>query len=230
MKILPMMIALRGRKTRAAHLILDCDGVLVDSEPLSNQALAEALCELGIPFTAERSTAEFIGRSWASVLARLEELTGAPPPAGLRERYRERMFAAFAESLEPVPGVAAALDAIDRPMCVASSGDHEKMRFTLARAGLLERFDGRIFSATEVARGKPAPDLFLHAAAAMGWPPETCAVVEDSPSGVAAGVAAGMTVLGFARRTDPEALAGAGAAAVFYEMAELPALLAAPPE
>jgi HAD superfamily hydrolase (TIGR01509 family) len=207
------------------HLILDCDGVLVDSEPLSNQALAETLTELGLPFTAERSTAEFMGRSWTSVLSRLGELFGAEVPADLSERYRARMFAAFAAGLEPVPGVIEALAAIDVPACVASSGDLEKIRFTLGRCGLLERFEGRIFSATEVARGKPAPDLFLHAADAMGWEPTACTVVEDSPTGVVAGRAAGMRVLGYAGRTDAGALSGAGASAVFSDMAALPGLL-----
>lgn len=210
-------------------LILDCDGVLVDSEPLSNRALAETLTELGLPFTAEQSTREFMGRSWAYVERSVAERMDGTAPPDLRERYAARMYAAFAAALEPVPGVVAALDAIALPMCVASSGDHDKMRFTLGRCGLLERFEGRIFSVTEVARGKPAPDLFLHAAAAMGWSPAEAVVVEDSPTGIAAGVAAGMRTLGYAGRTDPDALAAAGASAVFADMAELPALVAPGP-
>jgi HAD superfamily hydrolase (TIGR01509 family) len=208
-----------------AGLILDCDGVLVDSEPLSNRALAETVTELGLPFTAEDSTREFMGRSWAYVESRLREMMDGGVPPDLRDRYLERMFAAFAAALQPVRGVAAALDAVDVPACVASSGEHEKMRYTLGLCGLLDRFDGRLFSATEVEHGKPAPDLFLHAARAMGWPPDRCVVVEDSPTGIAAGVAAGMRTLGYAERTDPGALAGAGASAVFADMAELPALL-----
>jgi HAD superfamily hydrolase (TIGR01509 family) len=209
-----------------AGLILDCDGVLVDSEPLSNRALAETLTELGLPFTPEDSTREFMGRSWSYVESRLDDLMDGGTPPGLRERYLERMFAAFAADLGPVPGVAAALDAIDLPACVASSGEHEKMRYTLGLCGLLDRFDGRLFSATEVEHGKPAPDLFLHAARSMGWPASACVVVEDSPTGIEAGVAAGMRTLGYAERTDPGALAGAGASTVFADMAALPALLA----
>jgi HAD superfamily hydrolase (TIGR01509 family) len=205
-------------------VIFDCDGVLVDSEPLSNAALAETLTAFGMPTTAAESTRLFKGRSWRDVVEEVIARTGAPPAPGLRERYREAMFAAFARELRAVPGVAAALDAIDLPACVASSGDHEKMRFTLGHTGLLERFEGRLFSASEVERGKPAPDLFLHAAARMGWEPGVCAVVEDSPVGAQAGVAAGMTVFGYARETAPAALADVGAT-VFGDMSELPALL-----
>ena len=121
-----------------------------------------------------------------------------------------------------MPSVGAALDAIALPSCVASSASHEKMRFTLGHTGLWDRFAGRIFSATEVAHGKPAPDLFLHAAATMGWEPADCAVVEDSPAGVEAGLSAGMTVFGYAGTTPASRLDGAR---VFTDMAELPGLL-----
>jgi HAD superfamily hydrolase (TIGR01509 family) len=210
-------------------LILDCDGVLVDSEPLSNRALAEALTALGLPTTPEESTVRYKGRSWAYVEADVARQTRDGVPDGLAADYRERMFRAFAADLEAVPGVAEALDRIALPMCVASSGDHEKLAFTLGRTGLLDRFEGRIFSTTEVRRGKPAPDLFLHAARRMGWEPRTTAVVEDSPVGVEAAVAAGMRALGYARETGAEALASAGASAVFEDMAELPSLLSGRP-
>jgi HAD superfamily hydrolase (TIGR01509 family) len=208
-----------------ATLILDCDGVLVDSEPLSNRALAQALTALGVPSTPQEATARYKGRSWASVEADVARRAPDLALDGLAADYRERMFAAFATELRPVPGVVAALDAIELPTCVASSGDHDKLAFTLGHTGLLERFAGRIFSTTEVSRGKPAPDLFLHAAAAMGWEPASTGVVEDSPVGVEAAVAAGMTALGYARETDAEVLASAGASAVFSDMAELPSLL-----
>ncbi len=135
------------------------------------------------------------------------------------------MFAAFETELRPVPGIAAALDAITLPNCVASSASIEKMRVTLGQTGLWDRFEGRIFSATEVEHGKPAPDLFLHAASSMGWEPADCAVVEDSPAGVKAGLAAGMTVFGYAGTTPAALLEGAR---VFTDMAELPALLQPP--
>ena len=174
--------------------------MLVDSEPISNRVLAELLTEIGLPMTPEESVEAFMGRSWKTVLAWAEE-QGAPLPEGFRRRYLDAMFAVFEEELQPVPGVVAALDAITLPNCVASSASIEKMRFTLGHTGLWDRFEGRIFSATEVAHGKPAPDLFLHAAASMGWEPAECAVVEDSPAGVEAGLSAGMTVFGYAGAT-----------------------------
>jgi HAD superfamily hydrolase (TIGR01509 family) len=196
----------------------------VDSEPISNRVLAGLLTEIGLPMTPAQSVEAFMGRSWKNVLAYAEE-RGAPLPEGFRRRYLDEMFAVFERELQPVPGVIAALDAIALPNCVASSASLEKMRFTLGHTGLWDRFEGRIFSATEVAHGKPAPDLFLHAAASMGWAAKDCAVVEDSPAGVEAGLAAGMTVFGYAGTTPAERLDGA---LVFTDMAELPELLAQP--
>jgi HAD superfamily hydrolase (TIGR01509 family) len=210
--------------------------VLVDSEPISNRVLAGLLTDIGLPMTPEESIDAFMGRSWKTVEAYAAERRGEPLPEGFRRRYLDAMFAAFGEQLRPVPGVVEALDAIDLPNCVASSGSHEKMRFTLGHTGLLERFGGRIFSATEVEHGKPAPDLFLYAAERMGWAPADCAVVEDSPAGVESALAAGMTAFGYAgttpaaRLTQPTSSAGTGDALhVFTDMAELPALLQSPP-
>lgn len=198
--------------------------MLVDSEAISNRVLARLLTEIGLAMTPEESMEAFMGRSWTTVLAWAEE-RGAPLPEGFRRRYLDAMFAVFEEELQPVPGVVAALDAITLPNCVASSASVEKMRFTLGHTGLWGRFEGRIFSATEVAHGKPAPDLFLHAASSMGWEPAECAVVEDSPAGVEAALAAGMTAFGYAGSTPAERLVGAR---VFGDMAELPALLQSP--
>jgi HAD superfamily hydrolase (TIGR01509 family) len=184
--------------------------------------LAGLLTEIGLPITPEGSIEAFMGQSWKTIQAWAAE-RGTTITEEFRVHYRETMFAAFEDELAPVPGVAEALDAITLPACVASSGSHEKIRFTLGHTGLLSQFDGRIFSATEVEHGKPAPDLFLHAAAMMGWEPASTAVVEDSPAGVAAGAAAGMTVLGYAGRTPADRLGAAHR--VFTDMAELPALL-----
>jgi HAD superfamily hydrolase (TIGR01509 family) len=186
--------------------------------------LAGLLTEIGLPMTPEQSIEAFMGRSWKTVTAWVEE-QGATLPEGFRRRYLDTMFAVFEEELQPVPGVGAALDAITLPNCVASSASLEKMRFTLGHTGLWDRFEGRIFSATEVEHGKPAPDLFLHAARSMGWEPADCAVVEDSPAGVQAGLSAGMKVFGYAGTTPAERLDGAR---VFTDMAELPALLQPP--
>ena len=198
--------------------------MLVDSEAISNRVLAGLLTDIGLPLTPEQSIEAFMGRSWKTVLEWAEE-RGSPLPEGFRRRYLDAMFAVFEEELQPVPGVVAALDAITLPSCVASSAAIEKMRVTLGHTGLWGRFDGRLFSATEVAHGKPAPDLFLHAAASMGWEPAECAVVEDSPAGVEAGLSAGMTVFGYTGATPASRLDGAR---VFTDMAELPALLQPP--
>jgi HAD superfamily hydrolase (TIGR01509 family) len=203
-------------------VIFDCDGVLVDSEPISNRILAERLTAIGLPTSTEQSIGDYMGRSWASCEALIEQRLGRPLPEGFADGYHEELYAALRSEVEPVAGVVAALDAIAAPVCVASSGSHEKIRTSLGTTGLLERFDGRIFSATDVLHGKPAPDLFLHAAAAMGHEAADCVVVEDSPAGVAAARAAGMTVLGYAALTPRAELEGA---TVFASMAELPALV-----
>ena len=205
-------------------LILDCDGVLVDSEPVSNRILAERLTAIGLPTTTEESMATFMGRPWAWGLGVIEERLGGPVPDDFSARYHEELFAAFERDLRAVEGIAAALDRIDLPNCVASSGDHERIRAALRPAGLLERFGGRIYSAADVERGKPWPDLFLHAAREMGAAPERCVVVEDSVAGAQAGRAAGMTVLGYAALTEPGALRAEGAR-VFASMDELPELV-----
>jgi HAD superfamily hydrolase (TIGR01509 family) len=198
--------------------------VLVDSEAISNRVLAGLLTGIGLPMTPEQSIDTFLGQSWRKIQTWAAE-RGTTITEEFRLQYRQAMFEAFEDELEPVPGVIDALDAIALPACVASSGSHAKIRFTLGHTGLLDRFDGRIFSATEVEHGKPAPDLFLHAAASMGWDPATTAVVEDSPAGVAGGLAAGMTVFGYAGVTPAAKLDGAR---VFTDMAELPGLLAQP--
>jgi HAD superfamily hydrolase (TIGR01509 family) len=207
-----------------AHVIFDCDGVLVDSEPLSGGILVQRLNAEGLPWAEEDVDRDFLGRSWAANIEVIEERYG-PMPAGFSDRYHAELFAAFERELRPVPGIEAALDAIDLPSCVASSGEHARIRHTLRVTGLLERFDGRIFSVEDVEHGKPAPDLFLYAAESMGFDRARCAVVEDSPAGVQAGRAAGMTVFGYAGRSSPDVLRAAGAR-VFGDMWELPDLIA----
>ena len=205
-------------------IVFDCDGVLVDSEPISNRILVEMLVSLGLPYTLEESMRTFVGRSMASCLEIIERERGGPVPEGWVEDYHRRTFVAFERELRPVRGVEEALDAIPWPVCVASSGDHEKLRTTLGATGLLPRFRGRIFSATEVARGKPHPDLFLYAAERMGADPARCAVVEDSLLGVQAAHAAGMAVYGYPGTVTAERLAEAGAVVV-REMADLAGVL-----
>jgi HAD superfamily hydrolase (TIGR01509 family) len=211
----------------AAELVIfDCDGVLVDSDRIALRIQAERITALGIPTTYEDCVRDFLGLGMPATLRILEERLGGPLPAGWVDDLDAAVREAFRAEPRPVPGVVAALDAIGLPTCIASSGSQEKMRLTLGLTGLAERFAGRVFSADEVERGKPAPDLFLHAAARMGVASERCVVVEDSPFGVAGARAAGMVALGYAPDDDGEALGTAGAT-VFASMAALPGLIAA---
>jgi HAD superfamily hydrolase (TIGR01509 family) len=205
-------------------VIFDCDGVLVDSEPIANRAFADALCEIGLPLSYEEVCREFTGLSMPRCIQIVEERLGRSVPGELVRRLQARTFDAFRERLQPVPGVREVLDRLVIPVCVASSGEPEKIRLTLGLTGLLSRFEGRIFSATEVDRGKPWPDLFLHAARTLGARPARCAVVEDSLPGVRAARAAGMVVFAYAPEADGGELAGAGAT-VFGAMTDLPRLL-----
>ena len=212
-------------------VIFDCDGVLVDSEPIANRILVAALAEVGTVIDMERAMARFVGRSMAAVVAMVEAEHGRPLPQDFLERLQARTFAAFRAELRPIPGIREALAAITAPVCVASSGSHEKIALSLSLCGLDVLFRGRAFSAADVTRGKPHPDLFLHAARRLGARPEASVVVEDSVVGVAAAAAAGMIALGFAGDSPggpalARRLSEAGAR-VFDRMAALPGLLSA---
>lgn len=206
-------------------VIFDCDGVLVDSEAIANRVFARMLAGLGLTLDDAQMDELFLGRTMAQCLALVVERLGRPLPEDFEAEHDRRLFDALAAELAPVPGVVQVLDGLALPSCVASNGGPDKMRFSLDRVGLLPRFEGRLFSAAHVARGKPAPDLFLHAARRMGVAPAACVVVEDSPIGVAAGVAAGMHVLGFAARSPAARLREAGAHRVFTAMDDLLPLL-----
>jgi len=209
--------------SRFDRVIFDCDGVLVDSERLCVRTEAEILSELGWPLPEADIVERFVGRSASYMHGEIEKHLGRDIDweAEFEPRYQE----VFERQLVAVPGVIEALREITTPVCVASSGSHAKMRFTLGRTGLLDLFDGRIFSADEVTNGKPAPDVFLFAAERMGAVPERCAVVEDSVSGVTAGLAAGMAVFAFAGSVTSAHLLAIGDAVVFDDMRDLPASL-----
>jgi HAD superfamily hydrolase (TIGR01509 family) len=209
-------------------VIFDCDGVLVDSEVLTNTVLRDMLVELGATVTLDDMFERFVGHTWERCLELAGELLGGAPPEDFAARYRVRCGHVLREQLQPVRGIKLALSRITLPTCVASSGDHDKMRTTLGLTGLLDQFEGRLFSVTQVARGKPAPDVFLFAASQMGVPPDRVAVVEDTPVGVTAGLAAGMKVFGYAGRTPRQRLMSAGANAIFDDMSILPTLLEEP--
>jgi HAD superfamily hydrolase (TIGR01509 family) len=212
-------------------VIFDCDGVLVDSERLSIGLDAIFLERLGWPMSESEIVERFVGRTDASMRAEIEAHLGRDIGTEW-DAFAERYVAAFAAELEPVEGAGEAVDAIQATgvaTCVASSGDHAKIRRNLAKTGLLERFDGRIFSGDDVEHGKPAPDLFLHAAAVMGVEPARCAVVEDSGHGVAAARAAGMWAFGYAGGVTPASALEGPATTVFDDMRDLERLLASIP-
>ena len=209
-------------------VIFDCDGVLVDSEPIANRVLCEQLAGIGLRLTADEVMRCFVGRTRAGCLALAAELLGRELPAGFGAAWDAALFSAFTAELRPVQGVTEVIRGLRVPLCVASNSSRERMRVSLQTSGLLPLFEGRMFSAVDVERPKPAPDLFLHAAAAMGAAPSRCAVIEDTPTGVTAATAAGMAVFGYAagEHSSAAALAAEGAT-VFREMRALPALLKA---
>jgi HAD superfamily hydrolase (TIGR01509 family) len=180
---------------------------------------------LGVSMSDEEMHERFLGRRLAECLAVVEQSTGRPVPPDALERYKTERDRLLREQVQPIEGVRDVLEGLTIPYCIASSGDHDKMKITLGATGLWPLFEGRLFSATEVPNGKPAPDVFLYAARRMGASPERTAVIEDSINGVLAGRAAGMTVFGFAGLTTAARLVAAGADVTFTAMRELPALL-----
>jgi HAD superfamily hydrolase (TIGR01509 family) len=179
-------------------VIFDCDGVLVDSEPTINRAHAELLTACGYPITEHDLVERFCGMSDAEMLAIVEREWGRALPLSYAERVGAMIENGFCRSLAAIQGVAEALEALRLPVCVASSSAPEQIRRKLELTGLLDRFgQNNLFSAAMVARGKPAPDLFLYAAQRLGAPPGRCLVIEDSPAGIEAACAAGMTAIGF---------------------------------
>ena len=213
-----------GDASRFELVIFDCDGVLVDSERLAVRTEVEVLAALGWPLSERDVVERFVGRSPGYMRSAIEHQLGHP--IDFDRLFMQRHDEVFERELRAVDGVVALLDALTGPICVASSGTPERIRHSLELVGLADRFGDRIFSASEVAHGKPAPDLFLHAAATMGAEPTRCAVIEDSVPGVQAGCAAGMTVFAYAGgATDATALARPGATVV-ESMSALVGLLA----
>ena len=207
-------------------VIFDCDGVVVDSERIVHGVFGAFMRSLGVRLCEDEMFGLFLGLRLTDCLAIVEQLTGKPVPQGALERYGAERDRVLLAEVQPVDGIRAVLENLTIPYCIASSGTHAKMHLTLGATDLLPFFEGRIFSATEVPRGKPAPDVFLLAAERMGALPARTAVIEDSVNGVLAGCAAGMTVFGFAGLTEADKLIAAGASRTFSAMPELAALLA----
>jgi HAD superfamily hydrolase (TIGR01509 family) len=212
-------------------VIFDCDGVLVDSERISGEVLARVLSQSGLPTSTAEALGSYKGLILREVLERAEAKLGGPLPADFVPRFESERAVEFQRRLEPVAGAAEAVRALSAAgiaVCVATQGKPEKVEMTLSLTGLRELFDGdSVFTAYGVPRGKPFPALFLHAAAAMGAGPPQTVVVEDTPIGVRAGIAAGMRVLGYAADADPAVLREAGAEP-FGALREVPALLGLP--
>lgn len=212
-------------------LIFDFDGVVADSEVIANHALAHALTAIGLPTTLDESLEWYMGRRWDDAAAEIEARLGGPLPGDFVAARRAQIRAEVELRLEPVPGIAAFLDAHEHlPRCLASSSTHEWLDLCLARIGLADRFAHRFSGASDVARGKPFPDLFLHAAATLDHAPADCIVIEDSVAGVTAGVAAGMRVIALVagshvRPGHADKLTAAGAVAVAASYGDVASLL-----
>ncbi|RST86788.1 HAD family phosphatase [Aquibium carbonis] len=213
---------------RPALVIFDCDGILVDTETLSNRRLAEWLCAAGYDTTYEHCRRQFVGRSMSAVKAEVEA-AGVSLGADFVDRWNDGLAALFADHVQAVPHVRGQIEAIRAsglPYCVASSARVTKMHLTLGATGLLPFFEDVLFSASMVERGKPFPDLFLHAASTMGFSPADCVVIEDSVPGTSAGIAAGMRVLSYCGdpHGDRDGLAAAGGE-LFDDMRELAGMI-----
>jgi HAD superfamily hydrolase (TIGR01509 family) len=212
-------------------IIFDCDGVLVDSEPLAMRVLVDAIAAQGIVIDKADAFRNYLGRSLASISASLHETHGMPLSEAALASMRGDLYALYRKELRATPGLLSALGNLRIPFCVASSSQLERIRISLELTGLIGFFEPHIFSASMVANGKPAPDLFLHAAREMGTPPQNCLVIEDSPAGIAAARAAGMAVFAYVGGTHIAAsglratIDGLGADRVFDDMQTLPDLI-----
>lgn len=212
-------------------VIFDCDGVLVDSETLALGCARIAFAELGIEMSAERTRDLFLGLSQSAMRATALTTLGLNLPTGFESQLTKRTVAAFERELKGAEGLRDTLRALGVPVCVASSSPPERIRASLRIVGYADLFGERVFSASEVARGKPAPDLFLHAARELGASPVDCLVIEDSAPGIEAAVNAGMTAFGFTGGEHAlgapylERLKDAGAASIFDDMRDLPLLI-----
>lgn len=213
-------------------LIFDFDGVVADSELIANSELARALTDIGLPTTVDESLARYMGRRWIDCAADIEVALGRPLPPEFNDARRAEVRARLADELTEIRGLSGFLDAhADWPRCIASSSSHEWLALALDIIGLDDLFQHRFSGASDVANGKPAPDLFLYAAQAMGVAPADCVVIEDSLAGVTGGVAAGMRVIGLVagshiRDGHAATLSAAGAHAVAASYDEVAALLA----
>lgn len=217
---------------RASPLVIfDCDGVLVDSEPISFAVLRETLTSAGVELEESHAYRQFLGKSMASITRMIAEEFKISLSEDHIESMRTELYARFQAELQPIPGIVETLRGLTLPHCVASSSQPERIRLSLTKTGLIGFFEPNIFSATMVRKGKPEPDLFLHAAKSMGFAPEDCIVVEDSPAGIQAAHSAGMKVFAFTGGSHAslsnlrEIVEGLKPTAIFDDMKTLPELI-----
>ena len=209
-------------------VIFDCDGVLVDSEAIGNRFISEALTLAGIPISAEGALSKFLGGKLTQIKEDAEKQLGFSLPANWVDEIYKKQFSEFRKNLKSISGIEDVLDVLERintPVCVGSNGPLNKMEVSLGVTKLKDRFLGRIFSADQVENPKPAPDLYLYCADQMGVLPQHCLVIEDSPRGASAGVAAGMSVFGYTGGGDNSALKKVGCTKTFDTMQEIAAFL-----
>jgi len=211
--------------SRFEFVIFDCDGVLIDSETIALPVLGTMLAELGVHLDVPEVHRRFGGLSIAQVMAAVADTLGTIPPETFEADLARRWEDALRTELVPIPGVTAVLEGLRLPFCTASNAESHEVRFNLDVVGLRHHFGDRIFAATDVAHPKPAPDLYLLAARTYGVDPARCAVIEDTPTGAAAGAAAGMHVFGYSTRHPEDLLRAAGARDIFRPMDELLPLL-----
>jgi HAD superfamily hydrolase (TIGR01509 family) len=208
-------------KSAIAFIIFDCDGVLVDSEPISNRVFCEALNKAGVAISLSELFASYVGLSLEQGLNRINQNYGVLLGSDFLVGYKVARDAALAAEIKPIAGVEDIISQLTLPYCVASNSEASKVEKMLGLTGLLAYFSGRIFSAADFGKPKPAPDIYLKIAAEFGIAPAACLVIEDTVTGVSAGVAAGMQVIGYSATTSEQALTAAGAVQVFKTMPDI---------
>jgi HAD superfamily hydrolase (TIGR01509 family) len=208
-------------KSAIKFIIFDCDGVLVDSEPISNRVFCEALNKAGVAISLSELFESYVGLSLEQGLALINHKYGVLLGPDFLSDYKAARDAALASEIKAIAGVEALIRQLTLPYCVASNSEASKVEKMLGLTGLLAYFSGRIFSAADFGKPKPAPDIYLKIAAEFGVAPAACLVIEDTVTGVSAGVAAGMQVIGYSATTSEQALTAAGAVQVFKAMSDI---------
>lgn len=206
-------------------VIFDCDGVLVDSERLSNQIFIDMLSDMGVNITLQEVMENYVGIPLLDGLRTLAKKHKFIPPEDFIDKFNSKCLIVFENELQAIPGIMYIIAQIQTPFCVASNSRPEKVRAMLKITRLFDSFEGKIFTASQVKKPKPAPDVYIYASEAFNINPSDCLVIEDTPTGVSAAKAAGMTVYGYSAHSSAKRLLDAGADTVFDNMKDLPLLI-----